>query len=447
MRLDKTTLVDLSFFPADGSGGIFGLIDRTTTQMGRDRLRKQLQQPCLNYEQLLAQQACIKFWVAHTSLWPANITNGTLVMLQQYYDTADSQHRPPNRLATTLTGILQKVWNKDAYFSIKFNLKHLQDLFAGCKAIVKASEQPQAPEALAAYAQNIASELQHPLITLILGIDQHTPYSLLTKYNYEARRTLKSIVLRLMDIYARLDAQYALAQATIAHQWTFPELLPEQPLCYEVEQLYHPLLQAPIAYNLHFNQDSHFLLLTGANMSGKTTYMRALGVGALLAHMGMGTPAKAMKISFLHGIITNMQVEDNLQKGESFFMGEVQRMKQTAQKLLENKPHLVLMDELFKGTNVHDAYECTKAVVDGLIMRQNHLMILSTHLYEVAHQLAHYPHIKFGYFVTDIAPNHTYTFTYQLKEGISNDRIGYLILMQEGVISLLHHKNPELPHQ
>src|ERR1700742_2411592 len=116
--------------------------------------------------------------------------------------------------------------------------------------------------------------------------------------------------------------------------------------------------------------------------------MRSLGVGALLAHLGMGVPAVALRTSFLQGVITNMQVEDNILRGESYFFAEVQRMKQTAEKLSQHEPHLVLMDELFKGTNVHDAYECTKAVIEGLLHHPNHLMILSTHLYEVAQQFS-----------------------------------------------------------
>ena len=145
-----------------------------------------------------------------------------------------------------------------------------------------------------------------------------------------------------------------------------------------------------------------FLLLTGANMSGKTTFMRALGVAALLAHLGMGVPAKAMEISFLQGIITNMHVEDNLLLGESYFFAEVKRMKSTAQKISGEEPHLVLMDELFKGTNVHDAYECTSAVVEGLLGHKNHIMILSTHIHEVAHHFEKRTELLFFYFVTSM---------------------------------------------
>jgi DNA mismatch repair ATPase MutS len=151
----------------------------------------------------------------------------------------------------------------------------------------------------------------------------------------------------------------------------------------------------------------------------------------------MAVPAATFECSFVYGIVTNMHTEDHILRGESYFFAEVQRMKHIAAKLATSKPHLTLMDELFKGTNVHDACECTRAVVEGLLHKQNHLMALSTHLYEVAQQFGSDDRIQFKYFVTTMNGDGRYTFNYLLKDGISNDRIGYLILQQEGVIDLL----------
>jgi DNA mismatch repair protein MutS len=256
--------------------------------------------------------------------------------------------------------------------------------------------------------------------------------------NHQARREMKHTIYRLMSSYARMDAWQSMARATNEHGWIFPELLPPSPVYFDVRGLRHPLLKKPVSYAMQFETGRNFLLLTGANMSGKTTFMRALGVAALLAHAGMGVPATSMKVSFLQGIITNMQAEDNILSGESYFFAEVQRMKQTAVKLQQQQPHLVLMDELFKGTNVHDAFECTRAVIQGLLQHPAHLMILSTHLYEVAQQFGDINGILFAHFVTNMAADGGYQFTYELKGGISNDRIGYRILQKEGVIDLLN---------
>jgi DNA mismatch repair ATPase MutS len=439
MRNDKTTLKDLSIFTSDGSGGVFDLIDRTVTQAGREMLRKHIYHPPDTIESLLEVQDTIKFWAAHYDLWPKNILNGTIVMLDTYFESADRISAPPSGISLLLSSFFQKMFNKQEYFFIQFSLSHLLDLFKGCKELVDITNDAVVPVLLNRELALIKDELQHELVDTILGITKQTSYNQLLQINYKARRELKNRVYRLVQSYARLDAWRSMALASNEHGWNFPELFSANPVCFQAQGLYHPLLVNPVAYDIAFENDHNFLLLTGANMSGKTTFMRALGVGALLAHLGMGVPAKKLRTSFLQGVITNMQVEDNILRGESYFFAEVQRMKQTAEKLMQRQPHLVLMDELFKGTNVHDAYECTKAVLDGLLKHPNHLMILSTHLYEVAQQFSGNNEIIFECFVTKMSGNGGYEFTYELEKGISNDRIGYRILQNAGVIDLLNN--------
>ena len=96
----------------------------------------------------------------------------------------------------------------------------------------------------------------------------------------------------------------------------------------------------------------------------------------------------------------------------------------------------MLIDELFKGTNVQDAMKCSAAVIKGLIKIKNSLFILSTHLYEIGDELKIYPNISFKFFETNVKGDQL-EFSYQLKEGISNDRFGYLILKKEKVVDML----------
>jgi DNA mismatch repair ATPase MutS len=129
-------------------------------------------------------------------------------------------------------------------------------------------------------------------------------------------------------------------------------------------------------------------------------------------------------------------VVDNIAKGESFFFNEVQRIKNTVLKISDGKKWLVLIDELFKGTNVEDAMRCSLAVIKGLIKVQTSLFILSTHLYEIGDELQGLPTIAFRHFETTVTED-ALSFSYQLKEGISKDRLGYLILKREKVVDLL----------
>ncbi len=109
-----------------------------------------------------------------------------------------------------------------------------------------------------------------------------------------------------------------------------------------------------------------------------------------------------MKISLFDGILSNINVVDNLVKGESYFFNEVQRIRNTILQISDKKKWLVLIDELFKGTNVQDAMKCSSTVIKGLIKIKSSLFILSTHLYEIGEELKQYPNICFKYFETRI---------------------------------------------
>lgn len=171
-------------------------------------------------------------------------------------------------------------------------------------------------------------------------------------------------------------------------------------------------------------------------MAGKSTFIKSVGASVYLAHLGMGVPAEKMSLSLFEGILSNINVTDNIIKGESYFFNEVQRIKNTIIKINDGRKWLVLIDELFKGTNVQDAMKCSLTVVRGLIRIPNSLFILSTHLYEIGEELKQYSNILFRFFETEVLDDQLY-FSYQLREGISNDRLGYLILKREKVVEML----------
>ncbi len=436
MRIDKTTLHDLSVF-LSGGGGVFGLIDHTTSYAGRDALRRMIHDPPADIDDLQKVQDTVRFWTANLHRWPQVISNGTLVMLEKFFQSADAATAAPSGISLLFNTFFQRLLNRSEYFHTQFSLSHTADFINGCIALCQLIDDTEIPAMLYRELSAMQQELDHPLTAEIQRIDKNTTYKDLARLSYLVRRDMKHTVIRLMQHYARIDAWQSMARATLTHHWAFPNLLPGDAPVLETSGLYHPLLEEPTPYDIAFRTQQNFMVLTGANMSGKTTFMRALGVAALLAHTGMGVPAAAMRISFLEGIITNMHVEDNLLRGESYFFAEVQRMKLTAEKLVHPGTNLVLMDELFKGTNVHDAFECTRGVMEGLLRRPNHLMVLSTHLYEAAQHFRDREGMLFAYFVTEMGEDHSYHFTYQLKEGISGDRIGYRILQQAGVLDLL----------
>lgn len=440
MQNDKTTLKDLSIL--GGNGSVFHLLDHCVTQLGREALRKHILHPPDGYEALKRIQEIVQFFAKNPTLFPTIISNGTLVMLEKFFESADHLPQPPSGFNLLFNSFFQKALNRNEYSFNRFSVSHLSDFVKGCKELTQLLSTHELPARLREVLEEIKSELDnHRLTEDLLNVQKTTKYKELATLSYLSRRELKNPIARLLKYYSMMDAWQSLGKAAIINKWSFPKLQPSLPVTFIATELYHPLLQHPKSYSVTFDKVKNFLLLTGANMSGKTTFMRSLGIAALLAHIGSAVPVKEMTISFLQGIITNMHVEDNILLGESLFMAEVQRIKQTAYKVLEPRPHLVLMDELFKGTNVHDAYECTKAVAEGLLQHKHHIMVLSTHLYEVAQRFKNDDGIHFGYFVTNLTVDGNYSFTYELKSGISNDRIGYRILQKEGVIKLLRGKD------
>ncbi len=436
---DKVTLKDLSIFSAEGNNDVFSLINKTSTKAGQNYLANHIEQPPQTFAELIEVQEAVKFWATHLHLWPTRASNGTIVMLEKYFESADELDVAPDGFSLLLGSYFQKWFNKNQYSFIRFSLSHLADFLSACRSLaLLVNTEEQLPHYLKQDLQAIQDELQHDkLIAQILEMKGDTSYTQLVKISYNARRLLKDKCRRLIDRYSKQDALCAMAKAGVQYNWQFPQILPAAELCFCASGLYHPLLQHPVPYEIALGDNKNFMLLTGANMSGKTTFMRAVGVAALLAHLGMGVPAISLSISFLNGIISNMQVEDNILLGESYFFAEVQRMKLIGQKMHQEAPCLVLMDELFKGTNVHDAYDCTQAVVQQLLNRKDHLMLMSTHLHELALHFAQNKQINFAYFQTVFNDDPSFTFTYRLKDGISNDKLGYKILQKEGILEIL----------
>jgi dsDNA-specific endonuclease/ATPase MutS2 len=130
-----------------------------------------------------------------------------------------------------------------------------------------------------------------------------------------------------------MDAYMSLALAGKKWGLAFPSVTESNEPFIEAKGMFHILLSVPVPYDISMHKEGNFIFLTGANMAGKSTFIKAVGISVYLAHLGMGVPAREMKVSLLDGIVSNIQITDNLIKGESFFYNEVQRIKNTIEKI------------------------------------------------------------------------------------------------------------------
>jgi DNA mismatch repair protein MutS len=435
MQIDKITFNDISIFHQEEEFSIFHKLNFTKTTGGKEWLRRFFTEPHHDLKRIVGTQNIIKTLFEHLEDWPTEITNGTVLMIDKFMDyNLDPVPQNPN----PVNAFTYKVLHGQDYSMIKYSVKHLSDFYRGLKKLLLLFSSTELPPNLSFYLDRIRDILREQPLQKLSNIkpDEKSDLQQNLYFAYHLRNQYKTDTLELIEIFSRLEAWYSMAMAVKTFDLKFPQFLEQEDPFLEAQGLYHVLLQTPIAYDLSLQSTENFLFLTGANMAGKSTLIKAIGSAVFLAHIGMGVPAKAMRLSLFDGLLTNINVADNIAKGESYFFNEVQRIKNTIYKINDGKKWLVLIDELFKGTNVQDAMKCSLTVIKGLIKIKNSLFILSTHLYEIGEELKKYPNISFKYFETNVMDDQL-EFSYQLKEGISNDRIGYVILRREKVVEML----------
>lgn len=435
MDIDKTTLADLLMFNSGDDVSLFGKMDCCTTTHGSEQLRINFATPLPTRAAILAVQDTLRLILQKEDRWPAQISNGTVMVVEKFYDSPISQIPAHPSALETYT---YKLLHGPDYALVTYSAKHCFDFIKGFQQLLELFMGDAVPAPLANVLGAIGKSVDKKQFNIVSRHNKAEELSNAEKLElaHFVRHGYKHHMLGLVVLYAQIDAWYGMAQAVKKYGLVFPEFVEQPEPVIEAAGLYHLLVPEPVAYDVLLNKKTNFLFLTGANMAGKSTFIKSVGSAVFLAHIGMGVPAANMKLTLFDGMLSNINVVDNIARGESYFYNEVQRIKATITKISDGKKWLILIDELFKGTNVQDAMKCSSTVIEGLLKIKNSLFILSTHLYEIGEELKKYPNIDFKYFETSVV-NDQLHFSYHLKDGISNDRLGYLILKREGVVEML----------
>jgi len=435
MDIDKTTLADLLMFKSGEEISVFGKLDMCSTSHGSEQLRINFSTPLMTQDEIVAIQQTLQLIIKKINQWPLQITNGTVMVVEKFFDSQISLI-PPHPSA--LEAYSYKLLHGPDFALVNYSAKHCFDFIKGFQYLLQLFSTENLPNPLKKVLSAIESIIKQNQLAFIKKYNNSDELSntQVLEFAHFIRYVYKHNMLDLVVLYAQIDAWYGMARAVEKHGLIFPVFVQNDDPIIEVTGLYHLLVQQPVAYDVVLNKKTNFLFLTGANMAGKSTFIKSVGASVFLAHIGMGVPAQQMNLTLFDGLLSNINVVDNITKGESYFYNEVQRIKATITKISDGKKWLILIDELFKGTNIQDAMKCSTTVIEGLLKMKKSLFILSTHLYEIGAELKMYPNIGFKYFETSVINEQLY-FSYHLKDGISNDRLGYLILKREGVVSML----------
>jgi DNA mismatch repair protein MutS len=434
MEIDPTTFEDLSIFGREGDFSIFHKLNFTTTIGGKEALQRIFQHPLQDRASIISVQEVVGYIAARQKEWTEEITNGTIIMIGEYRRSQLSVSSGKNLLELLL---YKTIKSGDLAF-IQYSLVHISDLFKGLNQLIGTFRTEGCPSRLLSLLTETGRLIAGDICGEIAATDYNGSVALtrVLRHDYFIRYIFRHKLEELIESYYRLDAWHSMAIAMERYELVFPVFIEEKDSFFKAGKLYHILLPEAVGNDITMGPGANFMFLTGANMSGKSTFIKAIGIAAFLAHLGMGVPAKFMELTIMDGILSNIQVQDNIMLGESYFYNEVQRIKNTIVKISGHKRWLILVDELFKGTNIEDARSCSIAVIKGLSKVRESIFVLSTHLYEIAEDLKELPNLRFWYLESTMKDG-VFRFNYRLQEGISNDRLGYLILKREKILEML----------
>jgi DNA mismatch repair protein MutS len=434
---DKQTLEDLNLLGKYKPHSIYSLFNVVKTNGGERLLQQMFENPLTDAGEINRRSSIFQYFQNKPLTFP--LDRESVGIVENYFALGTST----NRIAS-IGGVLRKKASAVILRDEEFERMEL-GLFASIQILrtlksfwTNFGDEKEENSYLEEH-QTVKAILLDTRLTGLLKSDGQDRFSImsLAQSDYLLRHLLKEKMQVLLEHIYRLDVYIAVAEVARESALCFAKAFPRAQNCFRTTALWHPSLKNPISNPLAFNKDLNLLFLTGANMAGKSTLMKAFGISVYLAHMGFPVAAADMEFSVKDGIYSSVNVSDDLNLGLSHFYAEVLRVKRVAEAVASGKDLIVIFDELFKGTNVKDAYDGTLSVTQAFARYRNCFFIVSTHIIEVGEALKEKAaQISLSYLPTVMEGNIP-KYTYKLATGISADRQGMLIIRNEGILELI----------
>ena len=432
MLLDKETTRDLEVFQTrDGKPGVFQSLDLTKTPGGSRALRFRFENPLSDPSLIRQVQAGVRFLV--TEGIGFELDPDLVREVRAYLDSSWDVASRARGLKFFLQSVFVSVGYRDLFQHARLGVAATQRLISQLLPFLNRVVQKNPPP-----------EVRRPVENLLALIDRlrleevritRRPWTISRADRY-LRMERRADFQRFFELLYDLDALTAMGEVIDQKGLVFPEVVEGGEFIFEGEGVFHPFLENPVTNPVRLADGKTLVFLTGPNMAGKTTYLKAVALSAFLAHLGMGVPAQRLRFSPLDGIYSSLSPEENLREGLSFFLAEVRRVREIAEAVTNGKRTLVVVDEVFRGTNVKDAFDASLMVIRGFARSQTSGSIFSSHLVELAQELKQETSVHFAFFDGQIR-NRRAWYDFQLKEGVSEQRFGLQLLEQEGVPGLL----------
>jgi len=431
---DRQTLEDLKITGKFRPGSIFSLFNRVRTAGGEKLLEAMFGSPLLDAGEINKRAGIFRFFQQKAVKFPFD--PAAVEDMHNYLEGASG-----GGFANFRKLVLEWVIKDGQYAALQQGIQNTIAVLIVCRDLYRQFGQ---------YSDNPYLEEIMVVLKIVgdrrLGwlaspgderADGRLPFLRLVRYDHLLRRVLRKELGMLLSVLYSLDVSIAVGQVAAERHFSYAVALPKERNRIRAEGLTHPSLENAVGNTVSFSGEKNLVFLTGANMAGKSTLMKSFGIAMYLAHMGFPVAAEMMEFSVKDGIYSSINVPDNLALGYSHFYSEVLRVKKVAEEVSKAKDLIVIFDELFKGTNVKDAYDATLAVTEAFSTYRACFFIISTHIIEVGEALRQRcDNIRFRYLAT-MMEGTTPRYTYRLEEGITADRQGMIIIENEGILEML----------
>ncbi len=436
MHFDDQTARDLELFQAQpGQPSLFDLLDRTRTSGGREALRRRFQRPLASPARIAAAQESLRFIGAHRRVFDALPRETELKALERYLASnvvTSAATRGPAAAVEALWALLRY---RDLVRAAARGIDLTRRVLEWVDRFASTVELDEPPGELTHLLDELRGLLRSTELAAVRDVRGGPARWLnLLRDDRAIREDARAAIERVLRVLHEIEALVSMADATAERGFVFPDILETRGEV-EGQGIWHPFLAAPVPNDLRLDAARRLLFLTGPNMAGKTTHLRACGLAVYLAHLGMGVPAARLRLSTFDALLTAIGLSDNIREGVSFFRAEALRMKLVAQALAGGEHVFAIFDEPFKGTNVRDALDASRAVLLRLARARGSAFLVASHLIELADALQPLTAVVSERFEADEAGGEL-RYDYLARPGVSTQRLGMRVLEEEGVFEL-----------
>lgn len=432
--IDKQTIRDLELFPEKKNDkSILSVYNRTATIGGRELLYEVFGSPVSNLDFLQNRKKEINFFFSNDCFIKLN--SGQLDYIEWYL----RNQRVPlkdNIIDAAYDSVKNKFKPDSDYYTISEGILHIIRLLNKLDLFIEEARLIPVPLTLDQDFNIIKNFTASKSLKKVLRQSVDLSFTQINKLDCFFRVNSKNIFRKVLDTVYKIDILQTLSQLMKKDGFSLPEYSPDTKTLFEVKEAIHPLLSSPVPNSFTFNHNSNLCFITGPNMSGKSTFLKTIGLMIYLSHLGFPVPAKKLTTSLFDGLFTTINLTDNLNLGYSHFYSEVKRVKDLVTKINIERKLFIIFDELFRGTNVKDAYDASLIIISALTKIRDNFFFISTHILEVAETIDNKDSIMFRCFESDLIDQQP-VYDFKLKEGISKERIGLLIIKNESIIEIL----------